>query len=61
MKNLTETDSLVGSWIIWLSAMAAQTLPILQWFSFATAGILSCIGIFIAIKNHFKGGKGKRN
>jgi hypothetical protein len=61
MKNLTPMDSLVGSWLIWLSAMAAQTLPLLQWFSFASAGLLSCIGIYIAIKNRLKNGKNKRD
>jgi hypothetical protein len=61
MKHLNETNSIVGSWILWLSGLAAQALPLFQLFSFASAGILSTIGIYIAIKKHFGRGKSKGN
>jgi hypothetical protein len=59
MKDINET--IIGTWLIWLSGMAVKALPFFQIFSFATAGILSSIGIYIAIKKHFGRGKSKGN
>jgi hypothetical protein len=49
--NLSE--SIVGSWFLWLAGAAAKLLPIVQFLSFTAALVLSCIGIY----KFFKYGK----
>jgi len=44
MKN--ETETIVGSWLLWLAGAAAKLLPIIQFLSFTAALVLSCIGIY---------------
>ena len=51
MKN--ETETIVGSWLLWLAGAAANLLPLIQFLSFTAALILSCIGIY----KFFKHGK----
>ncbi len=51
MKN--ETETIVGSWLLWLAGAAAKLLPLIQFLSFTAALVLSCIGIY----KFFKYGK----
>ena len=51
MKN--ETETIVGSWLLWLAGAAANLLPLIQFLSFTAALVLSCIGIY----KFFKHGK----
>jgi hypothetical protein len=51
MKN--ETETIVGSWLLWLAGAAAKLLPLIQFMSFTAALVLSCIGIY----KFFKHGK----
>ncbi len=46
-----ETETIVGSWLLWLAGAAAKLLPIMQYLSFTAAFILSCIGIYQKIKH----------
>ena len=41
-----ETETIVGSWLLWLAGAAAKLLPIIQFLSFTAALVLSCIGIY---------------
>jgi len=47
--NLSE--SIVGSWLLWLAGAAAKLLPIVQFLSFTAALILSVIGIYKFFKH----------
>jgi hypothetical protein len=49
MKN--ETETIVGSWLLWLAGAAAKLLPLIQFMSFTAALVLSCIGIYKFFKN----------
>jgi hypothetical protein len=49
MKN--ETETIVGSWLLWLAGAAAKLLPLIQYLSFTAAFVLSCIGIYQKIKH----------
>jgi phosphoglycerol transferase MdoB-like AlkP superfamily enzyme len=49
MKN--ETETIVGSWLLWLAGAAAKLLPLIQFLSFTAALVLSCIGIYKFFKH----------
>ena len=46
-----ETETIVGSWLLWLAGAAAKLLPLIQFMSFTAALVLSCIGIYKFFKN----------
>jgi hypothetical protein len=46
-----ETETIVGSWLLWLAGAAAKLLPIIQFLSFTAALVLSCIGIYKFFKH----------
>ena len=46
-----ETETIVGSWLLWLAGAAAKLLPIIQFLSFTAALVLSCIGIYKFFSN----------
>jgi hypothetical protein len=50
MKN-NLFDSIAGSWLLYFAGIAAKLLPLIQFFSFTAALVLSCIGIYKFFRN----------
>jgi len=46
-----ETETIIGSWLLWMAGVAAELLPIVQFLSFTAALVLSCMGIYKFLKN----------